>query len=389
MNLLIKNSNEIHPKAGRGELFIDADDNKLKMKTISGLVEFISSTSSQSSQPSQQSDSSTTNFYLTNSYNNIVEKIYVSGGYYSDWEDGMDYSLEGEYTILDPSKFGEDRIWVCNSTISGIYDGTEYASTSASIGCRQLEEWDSNTSESIYIKYWTLGKYYKTVYDYPLSNVDETPRISSVSGLNSPLMVQSWSGGSMHIFAKEFTLSSNVNDNAPYGPSSWNGYKMEWQSNIEIYALSGAGLDDVNGYYVRRDQGTDITPTTEYINLNGKSLIRIDDQNASSTSYVRWRIYLKGLNSDKLDDLSNSCYLSNGDGILVSELENPFTMTNRGWERNSSNYGNNPKSVYSNEGYYPLTTLTRNLPIRKNSPIIGKIYNDDGSIRIAEMYPLC
>ena len=70
----------------------------------------------------------------------------------------------------------------------------------------------------------------------------------------------------------------------------------------------------------------------------------------------------------------------------IGNIINPFSSS-AVVKHQSSDFIPVPTMVMTNEGWYPAETETVGLPIKKNAPAIGSIYNSDATVRIAAMYP--
>lgn len=307
-------------------------------------------------------------FYLATDIQGGLEKITVTGGYFYD-DIGEPASLAGEYTLADKGCFGVDRVWYCPATTAQTVDGTEYASIlGACIGCADFEWGYDDNDNIVYKKMWCIS-YGKTPDAYTNYFQD-----SDSGEKPSPFGITWETGGAAWGVTTPPVLTADVEDAEPYGPSSWAGKQMTWQERT-IYVSYGAGVEDANGVWYRNDEGTPMSLNTVFFNFNGRSRILI----VANGSTWRWVFRIDGYGDQWV-------YYNNFD-FAENNIPNPFNPEETTWTHGSSDYKPVPTSTFGEEGYYPSDSETTGLPIARHAPRIGRIYNDDATVRIGAMYP--
>lgn len=310
-------------------------------------------------------------FYLATSFQGVLTEIEVTAGQVATYMEENPVSLVGKYTIVDPAARGTDRRWVCNATTA--VDG-ETVSTKVYLRAFDYSVgWDDEKGEDIYEKRWGFAgyddSYTDSAYIYSDSYTGESP--FSVTG-----------GYELGMDTDHVVVTpafAPAVDNEPYGPTSWNGKQMTWQER-EIYLTYGNDcMPSCVGYWVRQDSG-ELTVNSSWINKAGGAVLRLQDR---SNEYRKWGVYAY------LDYYKGVGLVYNQDGNSFLETEsipNPFTLS---FTRALNGYMPQGKLtlVKGTEGWYPDENETTGLPIKKGTPQVGRIYNDDATVRIGSMYP--
>ena len=306
------------------------------------------------------------NFYMATSFSGMLSEIEVTAGNVTNGMYEYPVSLVGKYTIVDPGAHGTNRKWVCNATIAN--DGEEsekvYLRTIAipagfdDDGNDIYEEiWGFTASDSDYE--YSAFLCADTENESPL-NTTKYYRLGDTSGFVSP------------VFAPAV-------DEPPYGPTGWNGKRMVWGEH-PIYITYGGKLENSNGYWVRIDEGQPLSVESTWVNLNGKARIEISSK---TNAWVYWWMYVQ---DDTGADIPAYKAGGSSNQFMSDSLIHPF-KPEAALRHNSTDFIPAPTMVMADEGWYPADTETTGLPIKKNAPAIGSIYNSDATVRIAAMYP--
>jgi hypothetical protein len=309
-------------------------------------------------------------FYLATSLQGVVEKITITGGCFLD-DVSEPKSLAGEYTIIDGTCFGVDRIWYCPATTAQTIDDVEYSSISGvCIGCADMETgWDNETGDMLYEKRWAIS-WGKTPDPFSPYFMD------SKSGENQSPIGVTWEGGwgaASGVISLP-VLTADTEDVTPYGPTAWNGKQMTWQER-EIFVTSDARIKEANGVWYREDAGQPITKNSVFCNFNGKSKILVQ----STGSYVRWEMTIEGYTSSP-----GSCRYNTAEGYDINNMPNPFAVA---WTYGNSDNLPVPVFDFGSAGWYPAESETAGLTIKTAAPQIGQIYNEDATVKVGAMYP--
>lgn len=306
-------------------------------------------------------------FYMATSLSGVLSEIEVTAGSVQSWMYDYPISLVGKYTIVDPGASGTDRKWVCNATTAG--ENQE----SAKVYLRTFDIWsgyDDNDNE-IYEKRWGF-----TAYDN--SDAESSLIYSDAYTGESPFSITGYETGmDTNGFVKP--VFAPAVDEPPYGASAWNGKQMLWGEH-PIYITYGGKLENSNGYWVRIDEGQPLSVESTWVNLNGKARIEISSK---TDKWVYWWMYVQ---DDKGAEIPAYRAGGSSNQFMSDALIHPF-RPEAALRHNSTDYMPVPTMIMANEGWYPSDSETVVLPIKKNAPAIGSIYNSDATVRIAAMYP--
>lgn len=304
-------------------------------------------------------------FYLCTGYTGVIEKIVITAGaIYDEMEEPV--SLVGEYTIIDPAAVGTARRWHCpQTTASGDYQAYNYGVT---IGCLEVESgnWDENDNP-IFEKYWAIAPgTYIDEWSYWLSTQTE--------GLESPFLVQDWSGDGGTIVTAP-VLTSDVADAAPYGPSGWKGSPIV-MTDKPVFFSYGAGVKSANGYW-KQTKGAGLSPEAEWKMIGSDAIIKNLNPGGS---YTYWGIW-----ATNSDGYYGQIYDTNNSSSAAGEIKHPALL---GWASGSSAYNSVPTFVYSESGgYSPAKSVVSGLSFAEKLPEIGGFYNADATIKAEKFFP--
>jgi hypothetical protein len=311
-------------------------------------------------------------FFLATAVEGNLRTLEITSGWgYDDMYEMI--SFVGTYTLVDPGKFGMDRIWFCEGTTAN----GDFRSESCYI-TKAMFDTDQWTSDGNIIQeprwcihYGTKASAENFMYMGTLA--------ADKSGYNSPLEVEHWEnwGGSADT---QIAMRSDFQESDNYGPSSWSGRKMVWGSDRNFYATKNAGRAVADGLWFREDEGQALSSSTVFYNYNGRAKIYI-----TGSEYLSWNLDVidPGFYGDNKWRQIYSFY---GNAFPADAIPHPFDSNK--WAVIASDYKPLPQFIMDTSGYYPEDTVTENLELGgKAAPAIGEIYNSNATIRAAGLYP--
>jgi hypothetical protein len=113
-----------------------------------------------------------------------------------------------------------------------------------------------------------------------------------------------------------------------------------------------------------------------FFNFNGNASLELRED---SPGRYRWWVHF--------DDRGNQMIYYVNSQFSADNIPNPFDQKEVSWTWGFSESKPVPTFTFGEEGYYPSDSETTGLPMVKDTPQLGRIYNDDATVRIAAMYP--